>query len=65
MDNENIEPTEEQVEAEMLASLQESEVEEILEEEVEFQPCKHIFQGRCQLHNVEADEKCRCSRYEE
>lgn len=25
--------------------------------------CGHIFRGRCQLHNVEADDKCRCSRW--
>lgn len=26
--------------------------------------CKHIFQGRCQLHNIAADDECRCSRWE-
>lgn len=26
--------------------------------------CKHIFQDRCQLHNVAADDECRCSQWE-
>lgn len=26
--------------------------------------CRHIFRGRCQLHNKAADDECRCSRWE-
>lgn len=72
MDNENIEPidenvesTEEQVEAEMLDSLQDSEVEEISEEAVKIcQYCKHDFREVCQIHQKEMKPNDSCNRWE-
>lgn len=43
---------------------EESEVEQIPVEEERIGACKQIFQGRCQIHQIAADEKCRCSQWE-